>query len=64
DYLENIGIITMLNNYPDLSEAHINTTNIFSLIKSISTTLFFIVLIVIIIMVGIKWLKLKRSGGK
>lgn len=64
DYLENIGIVTMLNNYPDLSVVHISATNIFSLIKSISTTLFFIVLIVIIILVGVKWLKLKRSGGK
>ena len=64
DYLENIGIITMLNNYPDLSVVHVSTTNIFSIIKSVSTTLFFIVLIVIIILVGIKWLKLKRSGVK
>ena len=62
DYLENIGIVTMLNSYPDLSVVHISTTNIFSLTKSISTTLFFMVLIVIIILVGIKWLKLKRSG--
>lgn len=64
DYIENIGIVTMLNNYPDLSVVHISTTNIFSLTKSISTTLFFIVLIVIITLVGIKWLKLKRSGEK
>lgn len=64
DYLENIGIVTMLNDYPDLSAMHISTTNIFSIIKSVSTTLFFIVLIVIIILVGIKWLKLKRSGEK
>ncbi|WP_297691902.1 hypothetical protein [uncultured Eudoraea sp.] len=62
DYLENIGIVTMLNSYPDLSVAQISTTNIFSIIKSVSTTLFFIVLIVIIILVAIKWLKLKRSG--
>jgi hypothetical protein len=61
DYLENIGIVTMLNEYPDLSVEHIRTTNIFSIIKSVSTTLFFIVLIVIIILVGIKWIKLKQS---
>jgi len=64
DYLENIGIITMLNDYPDLSAVQISTTNIFSIIKSVSTTLFFIVLIVIIILVGIKRLKLKLSGIK
>ena len=50
DYLENIGIITMLNDYPDLSIVQISSTNIFSIIKSVSTTLFFIVLIVIIIL--------------
>ena len=61
DYLENIGIVTMLNEYPDLSVEHIRTTNIFSIIKSVSTTLFFIVLIVVIILVGIKWIKLKQS---
>jgi len=59
DYLENIGIISMLNNYPDLSMAQISTTNIFSIIKSVSTTFFFIILIVIVIMVGVKSLKLK-----
>ena len=62
DYLENIGIITMLNDYPDLSHEQISTTNFFSLIKSLSTTLFFITLIVVIILIGIRSLKLKRSG--
>ena len=59
DYLENIGIITMLNDYPDLSITQISTTNFFTLIKSLSTTLFFLILIVIIIVVGVKRLKLK-----
>ena len=59
DYLENIGIITMLNDYPDLSITQISTTNIFTLIKSLSTTLFFLILIVIIIVVGVKRFKWK-----
>lgn len=59
DYLENMGIITMLNDYPDLSITQISTTNFFTLIKSLSTTLFFLVLIVIIIIVGVKRLKWK-----
>jgi len=57
DYLENIGIITMLYDYPDLSITQINITNFFTLIKSLSTTLFFLILITIIIIVGIKRLK-------
>ena len=38
DYLENIGIIAMLKNYPELTEVAVKTTSFFSLIKSISTT--------------------------
>ena len=59
DYLENIGIITMLNNYPDLTETIVNTTNTFSVIKSTSTSMFFIALIVILIILGIKFAKKK-----
>jgi hypothetical protein len=59
DYLENIGIITMLNSYPDLTENTVITTNAFSVIKSISTSLFFIALIVILIILGIKFIKKK-----
>ncbi|WP_323789762.1 hypothetical protein [Psychroserpens sp.] len=59
DYLENIGIITMLNSYPDLTKTMVNTTNIFSIIKSTSTSVFFITLIVILIILGIKFTKKK-----
>ena len=57
DYLENIGIITMLNDYPDLTETTVNATNTFSVIKSTSTSIFFISLIVILIILGIKFIK-------
>ncbi len=59
DYLENIGIITMLNSYPDLTETTVNATNTFSVTKSSSTSIFFIALIVILIIVGIKFIKKK-----
>ena len=36
DYLENIGIITLLNSYPDISETQVTLTSTFSLVKSIS----------------------------
>ncbi|GAB1308652.1 hypothetical protein KH5_13350 [Urechidicola sp. KH5] len=61
DYLENIGIIIMLKNYPELKETAVYTTNIVSVIKSISTSIFFIALIVILISLGIKVLKRKTS---
>jgi len=62
DYLENFGIITMLNNYPDLSQASMNATNYFSIIKSMTTTVFFIALIITLIMLGIKTLKGRKTS--
>ncbi|AXT55212.1 hypothetical protein J8L88_04830 [Aquimarina sp. MMG015] len=60
DYLENIGIIVMLKNYPELTEVAVKSTSSFSLIKSISTSVLFIVLIVTLIIFGIKRIKSKR----
>ncbi|WP_108804249.1 hypothetical protein [Aquimarina sp. Aq107] len=59
DYLENIGIIVMLKNYPELTEVAVKSTSSFSLIKSISTSIFFIVLIAVLIALGIKVLNRK-----
>jgi hypothetical protein len=59
DYLENIGIITMLNSYPELTETTVNATNTFSVIKSTSTSIFFIAVILIFIILGIKFVKKK-----
>ena len=63
DYLENIGIIKMLKNYPELKETAVYKTNIFSVIKSISTSIFFIALIVVLITLGIKVLNRKKSAN-
>lgn len=45
DYFENLGIITMLIIFPIFSETIAEITNVFSIIKSISTTSFFMLLI-------------------
>ncbi len=58
DYLENIGIILMLKGYPDIPAGLIKLTSIFSVCKSVSTTIFFVMLIVLLIMLGIN--KLNR----
>ena len=66
DYLENFGIISMLVNYPNLSPNAAILTNIFTLIKSLITTAYFILLIIVISAVGIKWSKqrqLERSNN-
>ncbi len=54
DYLENVGIISMLKRYPSEIEAIAKTTSVFSVIKSFTTTAFFTVLIVLIIIWGIR----------
>ena len=59
DYLENIGIITMLKSYPNFTENTVNATNTFSVVKSTSTSIFFIAIIIILIILGIKFIKKK-----
>lgn len=44
DYLENIGIIIMLKSYPNISEIQVQTTNIFTVLKSVFTSIYFIIL--------------------
>tara|TARA_R110002073_G_scaffold72537_1_gene177290 strand:- start:282900 stop:283469 length:570 start_codon:yes stop_codon:yes gene_type:complete len=57
DYFENIGIIVMLKNYPDLIEEVVQTTNMFSIIKSSTTSVFFVMLFVVLLLVGIQFFK-------
>lgn len=64
DYLENIGIITMLNRFPDISRTSVVVTNIFTLIKSISTSVYFLILIIVMIAFGIKILKNKQTKNE
>ncbi len=58
DYLENIGLIIMLRSYPDISKGLIQTTSIFSVCKSGSTTIFFVTLIVLLVILAV--IKIKR----
>ena len=61
DYFENFGIVIMLNSYPNLTSVLVDTTNVFSIIKSISTSIFFILLIIVVVTVGLKYYKKKKS---
>lgn len=54
DYLENIGIIIMLKSYPDISTGLVQLTSIFSVCKSVSTTIFFLTLIGLLILLVLK----------
>ena len=57
DYLENIGIITLLNNYPNHSISMVSTTNIFSIIKSSTTSISFLVILILLLIMGVNSLK-------
>lgn len=62
DYMENFGIIVLLKSYPNLTETAAQTTNLFSVLKSMATTIFFVVLIIVLILLGIKRLKKIKSS--
>jgi hypothetical protein len=52
DYGENIGIISMLRNYPNISEFQVQITSTFSILKSILTSIYFIILIITLLAVA------------
>lgn len=57
DYMENLGIINLLNSFPNLAESTMFLTKLFTIVKSMTTTIFFVVLIIVLSILGIKWLK-------
>ena len=61
DYIENIGIISMLNQYPNYSDETVTITSTFSFLKSSTTTIYFIALIFVFIAFGVQYVKSKRS---
>jgi len=60
DYCENFGIITMLQAYPEIPASLVSVTNLFSILKSSLTSVYFIVLIVVIITFGVKLMTKKN----
>lgn len=57
DYLENFSIITILSTWPDTSVFVADVANIFSVIKSTSTTVYFTCLIILIIAVAYRYFR-------
>lgn len=60
DYCENLGVITMILSYPDISDGMVLTSCIFSILKSSISTLFYSALIILLVVAGIKKLKLVK----
>jgi len=63
DYVENLGIITMLNEYPNISQETVSVANTFSMFKSASTTFYFFALLVVIVVFVSEYLKKKKYGS-
>lgn len=63
DYLENIGIIILLNTYPKPLEIVAKAANIFSVLKSLFTTLTFLILIALLIAFVIRRILMRAKMG-
>lgn len=61
DFIENIGIITMLRQFPNYPEETVTITSTFSFLKSSTTTIYFIALIFLLVTFGIQYVKSKLS---
>ena len=57
DYMENFNIIAMLTNYPNISSPIATMTNSFTILKSVFTTIYFVILLVAFVALGIKFIK-------
>lgn len=61
DYLENISIITIIKTWPEISGLIYSMASIFSLTKSMVTTVFYIALIILLIYWGIMYFTTRKS---
>lgn len=59
DYLENFGIITLLRRFPAITEQTVQLTSLATVIKSSAITVYFLVLLVVLVAVGIYRMKQK-----
>jgi hypothetical protein len=54
DYSENVGIIMILKNYPNNTDILSQVTNVFSVLKSMFTTLYFVELLVLLFVLAVR----------
>lgn len=54
DYFENFGILALLRGYPEIVQSTVSITSSFTLVKSIGTTVYFIILIGFLVLLLIK----------
>jgi hypothetical protein len=61
DYIENIGMIKMLIQFPAYSDDTVLITNTFSVLKSTTTTFYFLALIVLLLVFFVQFIKTKSN---
>lgn len=64
DYLENIMILVMLSYKAVVPKGFVSVSNIFTVIKSMSTTAFYTICLIICILIGIRWINNKIRRDK
>jgi hypothetical protein len=68
DYLENIMIYVMLSYKSEVPKTFVYVADIFTIMKSMSTSIFYIIIIIICIIGGVTWInnriKEKQTDGK
>ena len=62
DYLENFGIITIISTWPDTPVRISDVSNIFSVLKSFLTTIYFVSLIVLLIVFIVRYFRKRVSA--
>lgn len=59
DYCENFGIISIITQYPDNPIILSQITNVFSILKSFLSTIYYISLILLLVVIGIRYISAK-----
>jgi hypothetical protein len=59
DYLENMGIMTLLLSFPMLDATIVSLTSFCSLVKSSATTAYFMALMAVLLVLGVESLRKK-----
>ena len=59
DYAENIGFIRLLKQFPHINETTVQLSSIFSVIKSVSTSIYFVLLLLALLWLLVVWIRKK-----
>ena len=61
DYVENGLIATMLNTYPDMSDAVVATASLATMLKSTATAVYFVALLSLLVAVGVQRYRISKG---